>query len=225
MLVFAVLAAWLASLSSEPRYAHRKLSDWLAQFQQTSGDQKEDARQAIREIGQEAVPYLLSCVRYESSRPKMMLGGFFERHGIRVVRLPRGWTEPGRIQEMGVGGFRALGDKAIGAIPDLALYLTNGPFHANAGFALAGIGPASVPALVQALSSKHQQARFGAVVALGQLEADAQPAVPALLELYQRDPQLRESIRNELQFIDESVFRDLEKVEQFASPNAAPRHR
>ena len=170
-------------------------------------------------------PFLLSYVRYESNRPKMMIGAFVERHGIRLVHVPKGWTEPGRIQQMGVDGFRALGEKGIGAIPSLALHLTNGPFHASAAFALAGIGPASLPALVNALDSGYQQARFGAVSALGHLGAAARPAVPALLQLYQRDPGMRTAIRNELMFIDEDMLAKLDKGEQAAAPNAALPHR
>jgi hypothetical protein len=220
-----VLAVLVVSRNREPQYEGRTLSDWLAQVHLTSGTQKEEAEAAVRAVGDEAVPYLLSYVRYESNRPKMMIGAFVERHGIRVLHVPKGWTEPGRIQQMGVDGFRALGDKCIGAIPSLALHLTNGPFHANAAFALAGIGPASLPALVNALDSEYQQARFGAVSALGHLGAAARPAVPAMLQLYERDPGMRAAIRNELMFIDQDMLAKLDKGEQAAAPNAALPHR
>ena len=209
----------VASQNREPRYRGRTLSDWLGQVELTSGTQKEEAEEAVRAIGDKAVPYLLSYVRYETSRPKMMIGAFVERHGVWRVHVPKGWTEPGRIQQMGVAGFRALGDKSSDAIPSLALHLTNGPFHVNAALALAGIGPASLPALVTALDSQYQQARFGAVTALGHLGAAARPAVPALVRLYERDPGMRATIRNELLFIDEDMLARVDKGEALVATN------
>jgi len=219
MLCLLGLMIVVACRNGEPRYGGRTLSDWLDQMHLTSGPQKEKAEEAVRGIGHKAVPYLLSYVRYETSRPKMMIGAFVERHGVRRVHVPKGWTESGRIQQMGVDGFRALGDKSIAAIPSLALHLTNGPFHASAAFALAGIGSASLPALVNALDSQYQQARFGAVIALGHLGAAARPAVPALVRLYERDPGMRATIRNELMFIDENMLATLDKGEPVRATN------
>ena len=218
LLVCAILAVWLmftvvVARESEPQYAGRRLGDWLVQLHFTTGSQHDKAVEAVRAMGEETVPYLLSDVRYETTKLKMTLGAFAERYHIRPVHLPRKWTEPRLEQEMGVDGFCALGDKGAGAIPSLALYLSNGPYHFHAASALAGIGPASIPALANALHSPYQQARFGAVVALGHLGPAARPALPALLELYQQEPDMRTAITNELVSIDEQALARLPKYE------------
>ena len=182
-------------------------------MQLTSGTQKEQSRQAVRSIGTNAVPYLLRYVRYESGRARRALGTVLEHAPLQIVGLRRRWADPERFREMGVEGFRALGEVAVGAVPELARQLSHGPHRASAAAALAGIGPATLPVLMSAAGSDFPETRLSAVVALGHLGSAAYPAVPILLELYQSqtDPGTRAVVKNELLYIDAELFMKLSR--------------
>lgn len=214
LLLFCTAAAGLLAVApvlrwtEEPRHGGRTLDDWLAQMQLTSGTQKEQSRQAVRSIGTNAVPYLLKYVRYESGRARRRLGTMLEHAPLQIVGLRRRWADPERFREMGVEGFRALGEAAVGAVPELEKQLNHGPHPASAAAALAGIGPATLPVLMNAVRSELPETRRSAVVALGHLGSAAYPAVPILLELYQNqaDPGTRAVVKNELLYIDSELF-------------------
>jgi hypothetical protein len=164
-------------------------------------------------------------VEYEPSRAQIRAAAILDRfaaflssRGLPVQLSPKDWSEPWLVEGEGVDGFKALGAQGSVAIPRLARHLTNGPFHAGAAFALAAIGQDAVPALVAALKCEFDQARYGAVMALGDLGAKAKPAVPALLALWDREPALREIIGQQLKFIDEPSALKLAASSDVAPP-------
>lgn len=81
--------------------------------------------------------------------------------------------------------FREMGSAASPAIPALTKLLHNEQTAPEAAAALVSIGPKSIDVLTKALAAKSPEVRLRAAYALGELEADAQSAVPALLALVQ----------------------------------------
>jgi hypothetical protein len=76
---------WLARTRAEPRYAHRSLWEWLQRSYSHPGTNETDvaeATHAIREIGTNALPYLLEGVRFQPSSWK-------SNAYLKVLNLPQ----------------------------------------------------------------------------------------------------------------------------------------
>jgi HEAT repeat protein len=86
----------------------------------------------------------------------------------------------GAIHSLGM-----MGRAAEPAIPALMVHVRNSHFLFSrlAAWALARIGPAAVPALVETLWAKDLFVRYEAMWSLGQMGAEARHAVPALRAL------------------------------------------
>jgi hypothetical protein len=98
----------------EPEYDGKTLGEWLLYKQPASESNLPNPQiEAIRQIGEEAVPWLLKWARYQSPPWRWRLNRFFgEDRGIE--RSQAVWF-----------AFRVLGPKAADAIPDLARMANN----------------------------------------------------------------------------------------------------
>ncbi len=224
---------------AEPSYNGLYLSTWLEEafyvpgsdFEVTGVKHRAPAEAAIRALGPKAVPVLVSLLKYHFT-PSPLRARFeawltnYPDLGDRVeVFLPDGPNLPfhfsvdreNYLPDVAYHGFSILGPLGQSAIPDLIPMLDNTNTGLKAAYCLREIGPASVPALTNALSSKDTLTKTFALIALGSLGPPAKPALPALVALT-HDPdrpvageafvalgQLGEAANLELPLLEESL--------------------
>lgn len=160
LVMFAIL-----NRSDEPMYQGRALSGWLSIYA-SHGDDVEsssemtEAENAVRNIGTNAIPYLLSWVRYESP--------------IWRDKLRRRFTDSPSIQNLiegsahrkagnSIHGFKIVGTNAVSAVPELTVLMcdTNSPMASKrAVLALSGLGVEGFEALASVLSDPQKPNRF-----------------------------------------------------------------
>lgn len=130
----------------------------MALYQTSREDSEEDkqATEALREIGTNALPYLIKWIAETESR-QPYLGS--------------------------ADAFGVLGTNAAPAVPELALLLasTNRLAATLAGTALGHIGKPALPALIAAYTNGRFRVGTEAALALVELGTNARPAIPLLL--------------------------------------------
>jgi FOG: HEAT repeat len=141
----------------EPEYNGKKLSQWLA----VQNDLPAEASDAIRAIGTNALPVLVSWVesqvpawRYKLARPFSQFPGFVYRDSL-VNFLVNGKAQVRSFNS--VFAFQVLGTNASAAIPELSRFVTDARNHERqvAAHALAYIGGReALPPLLAALEDK-----------------------------------------------------------------------
>ena len=197
-LVLAVLAGltavlFLASQPSDPLHKGKRLSEWLQEFDMSNSvlepDRRRKAEQAIREIGTNALPFLVRELRARDSwlkrktlklTPKLLLG-----------RMPTAVFAHVRRQRA-VAGFRALGPLGTPALPQLSDLLNDKEIASYAARAMVQMGTDAVPPLMSALTNREPAVRIAAADGLYWLKSDAAPAVPALMAALKEE---KESVR------------------------------
>ncbi len=203
VLLAASVYALLRS-QAEPAYQGRSLSSWLADFDKdlaknprwgsvpfivrdvTRVDQK--AVEAVRQIGTNALPFLLSWVNYEVPAWNTKLKALLKRAGIS-------WS-PGLDKESRAAraqlAFEILGPRAEAAIPELAQLTDDSRASIPARraiLALSCLGQAAVPPLVSLITNetRHLELRLRALESIAWMGTNARPAVPALIQCL-KDP-------------------------------------
>ena len=201
-LVFTVLLiggvsaiALLLRGSSEPIYRGRTLSDWIVATRVNPKD--EDARLAVRGLASNSIPLLLEWIQRED-RPTPMARfaaakdsaiSFLERHRVVKPQLHSYFMDwKGSYRVLAEWALEELGPDAKAAVPTLVQMLgTKGPttndFSPIAGTAyllLPKMAPASIPPLINSLSSTDLQAFALAAGALGEVGPRASAAIPIL---------------------------------------------
>lgn len=146
--------------AGEPESRGRPLSYWLASYMtNNTGNGRQTAETAIREMGSNALPALLVWLRYEPSQSKTEVMEFLKR--MRRNAYGR-WIPPELTYENGPPpahvGFYILGPLAAPAIPELS-EMANDAAHAlvasRALQALVSIGPPALPAVEARLASTN----------------------------------------------------------------------
>lgn len=176
--------------AAEPTYEGRTLSDWLKDLSNTpAGEKYAPAARAFREMGTNAVPFLL--MRLEADRPDK-------------IDVPS-------ESQLVVNAFREIGSLASNAIPQLSelvlkesssaaaaaalvaihaeapvvalLSRTNGTMRRNAIIALASpsVGKEAVPPLIALLGDADDETRHLAASVLGQIGKEETLTIPALV--------------------------------------------
>lgn len=184
--MFVVLGtlAFLVFRTSEPVAQSRPLSSWLVDvdYNQPAAT-RERASKAIREIGTNALPYLLRDLDPpEESKLRRWLVKLLRKQTFVKVRL-RTSDEKSR---QATWAFKALGPAGRPAIQKLVPLLERNPGYVPG--ALAGIGPDAVPHLCRALDSSNAFVRGNTAAYLGNAvwdlsipKSNAMAAVPSLL--------------------------------------------
>ena len=189
-ILFTVIAAivlaglvWEAGRGRQPRYQGKLLTDWLERYSgQISGGAfipnrnaglREEAATAIRQIGTNAIPWLLALAAIEDSTTKRWIIGHYPvSNKLAANLLARPFL------------FRWA------AKSDLA------PMNAFAGFRC--LGPAArpaVPALIQVLhTSKNRNGRFYAIKSLACIGPVETIQAPLISSLKDSDSGLRQTI-------------------------------
>ena len=180
----------------EPRCQGRPLSSWTADL---TRDEPEGTRiaaaAAVRAVGTNAVPFLLDWMRAPAEEPqwKIRLHLWLGRQSLIKVKFKMA----GDRRRESVLAFEALGDAGRTAVLDLAKLLSDPDANRrdDAAAALAGIGPASVPAALAGLQSRDQEVQRLSVGILGAVAAEWETVVPALLaKIEQAERNLRSEV-------------------------------
>lgn len=199
----------LSKPSGNPFYEGKHLSEWLLLFQSQSPPEKEQAMQAVREIGLDALPFLEELVQnadFDSFEVKTRKWIYRRKHPVHDIRL------------MVFNGYRILGPDAGPSVRPLSKMLkdSEATVRSTAAGALGWIGPGADEAvsdlIAVALDDDIGYVRRDAASALGQICAGSNDArvVEALTEaLDDEDTSVREYAGRSLK----SVRGDAEKLE------------
>lgn len=189
----AVIAVW--HREREPRYKGRNLGEWVSLNARkgvgySAGD---DPEEALRHFGTNALPFLIRDLQYQRPRWKARVWAWL--HHLPVSRnQQRSWSRAALNDMMrgndAVSAFQTLGDTATPAIPELRklMFATQDEQTSRRAMqSLAGIGTPAVQALTRALTNfaAPESFRDNAVEALAQMELQALPAVPVLVQWLQ----------------------------------------
>jgi HEAT repeat protein len=163
----------------EPSYDGRSLSAWLDEWGQAYNDRTNHATIAIRAIGSNALPILLSRLSKEEPRE--------ERNLWRVVDQVLPNLDPmNREINRAVTAAEAinlLGVEAKPAFPTLTNLFSSRSHCLTAAIGLAGIGHEGVAVLLEALTNQDWVHRHSAATALGEARSDFDKVIPVLLEV------------------------------------------
>jgi HEAT repeat protein len=180
----------------EPSYNGRCLSAWITMLGETDlhNDYRQDAVRAVRQIGSQAVPYLLRWIQVEPPswvdrtrrQVRGRLGGY----------LPS-WVLRENYDKLtkcigSARAFKILGEEAAGAIPDLVRIVneplpqkfdeTITPTRRAAAVALAAIGQDGARPLVEAITNQPLDVQYEALLAVSYLGSTGRLAVPGLVK-------------------------------------------
>ena len=168
--------AWLMSGPREPAYKGKRLSYWISRYDslilgkiRTRSSDQQEADKAVREIGTDALPYLLKLAGRKDTALKERFLSIYRRQSW--LKLPIHDAQFYRIQA--ACGFSALREKAKPAVPKIIPLLKDQDLDVRAAAAndLAMIGPEAeeaIPALFPLLDEQnHGTPILEAMMALG----------------------------------------------------------
>lgn len=182
-IVLIALLVWV--LPGEPRSNGKTLSQWLDVLAKEGDDNaRAEAQAAVREIGTNALPWLLPMMRAEEFPVKSMLRDMVNRQSLVDLY----WKTPPSPKSRAIAGFGALGELAAPAIPGLVRLFTDevargrGLSTEEIALALAGIGQMSVPPLICLLTNQPEDILASdAAYSLGIIGTNARSAIPVLI--------------------------------------------
>jgi len=144
----------------ELRHEGRTLDEWLEALvgRQTSPP-PEQAREALKAMGDKAVPRLIDMLHARDSKLKEQLELVARLQPWFNVSFGRASTKRAKA----ILAFKELGPAAATAIPDLRHALETSENPKDVAEALALIGPEAVPALRESLTSEDPNVRSAAI--------------------------------------------------------------
>src|ERR1022692_539786 len=175
---FVAVGGYLA-WAREPTYGGRGLSAWLRDFDSEKMERRVSAADAVRHIGQKAVPFLVERLKLPIARPgresqvarwKRRVLEWLDKHSVIKVS-PARRSDP-RHQAM--ARLDALGPAAKDALPALEKLLREKPPDTRALYVVARIGPAGLPVLTKAMTNKVNVLRVEARVCLEMIKTHSE---------------------------------------------------
>lgn len=172
----------------EPSYEGKVLTAWLQNYDPALALGRGSAAwsatdDAVRRMGTNCVPILVSLLREKDSRTKVWLIALARRQHVIPVRFV-----PADVHNVEASrAFIVLGPSAKEAVPDLIKVFeasSSGESRTATADSLGWIGPAAqaaVPALQQAVGDSDSKVRASAAWALGEIHAYAPACVPVLI--------------------------------------------
>ena len=187
VVVLVGLLGWISNREREPRYAGKKLSDWVQELTLNgleADSRIKQANEAIRQIGTNALPHLVKWIAYEPPDWKMRL----RRAAVHwPFEFGREWMTVDKKDRRAYGArlaFHVFGPEAAAAIPGLAKVAANSSRKSGAARAvgaLGDIGPAALPTLVVVFTNQPQTTLgLGALYQIRHLGSNALPATSLL---------------------------------------------
>jgi hypothetical protein len=199
LLIIAFSAAlWRTSHSrvSDPVFDGKPLSAWLRSYFDYDGMWPRDPPEsrtkqvdlAIRQIGTNSIPLLVSMLSAKDSRLKAALLSIMRKQHWVKIHIT---SAEERLATANLG-FRALGAAAKPAIPALA-ELINDPTTSGAAIgSLSDIGADAIPVLARALTNRNASVRADAISGLRDIKGSAREIIPLLIDrLKDKDPLVR----------------------------------
>ncbi len=203
-----VIAKLAVPTEREPEHGGRKLGEWLELYLQpfdrfTDG---QEAAEAVRHMGTNALPWLLKWTDYEPPGWKRMLWtnapSVARRSGyFRLLNRPSD-----ELRWLARFGFEILGPQARPALPEVQRRMVDWgkPWRASIAMQIYTEieGQGGVPVLVSALASTNANCRQSAAFCLATLGTNGSPAAPMLRSaLNDPDPVVRRFAGTALQKI------------------------
>jgi HEAT repeat protein len=171
------------SRTTDPSFQGRPLNRWLSDIENARDDHEaEPAKNAVRQIGTNAIPYLLGMMRAEDSKLKETFITLLARLHVSRARI----ADAGGKHFHALIGFHALGPQASSAIPELKALVDNPKTVRYVALALAEISPDGVEAATTGLRStnalvRHKTAGVLGLLGLVRFSTNASPAQMELL--------------------------------------------
>jgi HEAT repeat protein len=176
----------------EPGYNGKRLGEWLETRIEGGGDFTPAAKDAIHQIGTNAIPALLKRLTY--ARPPYCFSPF-------------------QININAASGFIALGEQAKPALPELWLLMdsTNKNIALTAMIATCGTGSNAMPFLIKGLTNRFANVRYESANLLTEGVGDKFPeqrkqAIPLFVKLLNDpDDDVRGNATNQLKELDPTI--------------------
>ncbi len=167
---------------SEPDYHGKPLSYWLKGFESDTMEARWQSAEALRHIGTNALPRLLTelstPVSRQEPRWRQTFRTLLSKQSLIKINIPR---PPDRRVEA-LAALDALGSLAKDAVPALEELLHEIPPDHRALLVLAQIGPEALPALARALTHDEKAIRHGARVCLNMVQTHSEFLSPKAAE-------------------------------------------
>jgi hypothetical protein len=181
MVLAAVLVLGIAGLivgvvylasPREPTYEGKTLSEWIAPFcwQTATGldvpvgpkhlKELEPVRHAVKEIGTNALPFLIARLNHRESALHREAREFLAKKQYAALRL----TNPYVPKIRAIRALAILGNAARPAIPSLKAQLADMTLSGHAAYALSEMGAEGVRALVEQYTNVPMPLRMGIAV-------------------------------------------------------------
>ena len=194
LLLFLILIATtfrLSARAAEPSYNGKPLSEWLLILkigQTSAGERVEeaDAKEAIRQMGTNAIPTLLHILG-ATDRNKWWVLSRLKSRGFREMYHNQN-VPTDDLQDTGVEAFGLLGTNAIPAIPKINKLFGDWETCSPAARVLAGLGPEGVAALTNGLASKTDVIRGVTLWAIGEKSSMDSNTVARIMIASLKDP-------------------------------------
>ena len=171
------------SAPREPTYKGKPLSKWVERHASGNTAEREEATQAIRHIGTNAVPYLMAEI--QKPIPTWRVTLFVMAEAFRANPNPRRLFDVVSRSAYAGEALSELGPEASSAIPELTRLANDRTSYAKAATAmgvLAHLGNQGFPPLFALLTSRDPKFRDDAASAMRFQGTNARPAIPLLLQ-------------------------------------------
>jgi HEAT repeat protein len=200
---FAAIAVVLVALfyAREPVCQGKRLSYWIGEIANPNTNHQKVARQALREIGPQAIPFLLRKARHEDSVLKRLdREAWFRLPDIAQRNLRQPESKDAALNFLS-HALHQLGPPAGPALMK-AMEDRNSDvrFAAGASFPYGHDSPTAVLWEIKLLQTADYDLKQSAAAMLGTMGAKAKPAIPALLRVMQHD---------EIDYVRETAARSL----------------
>jgi len=191
--------------AKEPEYQGKALSEWLVELQGDLSDEevvtatrqntdpaklmeqkKEQAREAIRQMGTNAIPTLVDLLGVTDANRGQVLRKLKSRELRKGIGAPSAFNSA--LSKMALEGFGILGTNAVPAIPQIVKLFNNADTCSEAAQALALLGPDGVTALTNGLSSQNVTIRGITIWAIGEKAALDSNTVMRIMLICLKDP-------------------------------------
>ena len=160
LLLIVVFAAWLLTRPREPEYQGRSLSAWLDDYNRTGTEGAEQASTAIRAMGTNCLPYLITHIKHNPSPWTVKLVLLLSKQ--HVIKLPFYGVD--RYFSASIIALHALGPQAAPLCPNLLALTKNPRTWWWANMSLLAIGTNSIPFLELACQNTNQAGAYAALM-------------------------------------------------------------
>lgn len=168
----------LVATMREPRFQGRSLTAWLRDFESDRPEARWRAAEAVRQVGTNAVPFLIERLRYrEPPLPpqwKLELQALLNKQSLVKFDIGR----PANRRSQALAALDALGPEAKAGVPALEELLHENPPDHRAVLVIARLGPDAAPALTRALTNDQKVIRLGARACLEMLQKRSETLFP-----------------------------------------------